>query len=150
MKKLSVELKVVGIVHSPYKTTTDAPHQGGDAISEIEISEEYVDGLRDIDGFSHLHVFYWLHKSTGFSLSVKTAWDTMPHGLFTTRSPHRPNPIGHSIVELAERKGNTLKIKGLDAIDGTPVIDIKPYVKKLDLKKDAISGWTEHTGLERD
>ena len=150
MKKLSVELNIVGIVRSPYKTTSDAPSQGGDVVSEIEISEKYVDGLKDIEGFSHLHVFYWLHESKGCSLMVTTQWDTKPHGLFTTRSPHRPNPIGHSIVELVERKENVLVVKGLDAVDGTPVIDIKPYVKKLDFKEDAVSGWAEHTGLEKD
>ena len=150
MKKLTVDLKIIGVVRSPWKTTIDAPFQGNNIVSEIEIFEKYSSGLKDIEGFSHLHIFYWLHQSEGYSLNVNTPWDTKPHGLFTTRSPHRPNPMGHSIVELAERKGNTLKIKGLDAIDGTPVIDIKPYVKKLDLKKDAISGWTEHTGLERD
>jgi len=128
MKKLTVDLKIIGVVHSPYKNTSEAPFQGEDTISEIEIFREYFDGLKDIDGFSHLHVFYWLHESQGFSLLVKTPWDTKPHGLFTTRSPHRPNPLGHAVVELVEQKGNILLVKGLDAIDDTPIIDIKPYV----------------------
>lgn len=147
---MSVDLKIIGIVHSPYKTTADAPFQGNDKISKIEISKEYEGGLKDIEGFTHLHVFYWLHKSKGFSLIVTTPWDTIPHGLFTTRSPHRPNPIGHAVVELVEQKDNILSVRGLDAIEGTPVIDIKPYIKKLDVKTDAISGWIEKTNLERD
>lgn len=150
MKKLSVDLKIIGVAHSSLKTTNDAPFQGDDTVSEIEIFEEYSDGLHDIESFSHLHIFYWLHQSEGYSLIVNTPWDIKPHGLFTTRSPHRPNQIGYSIVELINREENKLIVRGLDAIDGTPVIDIKPYVKKLDIKKDAISGWAEHTDLERD
>lgn len=147
---MSVDLKIIGVVHSPYKTTADAPFQGNDKISKIEISKEYEGGLKDIEGFTHLHVFYWLHKSKGFSLLVTTPWDTIFHGLFTTRSPHRPNPIGHAVVELVEQKDNILSVRGLDAIEGTPVMDIKPYIKKLDVKTDAISGWIEKTNLERD
>ncbi len=150
MTQMSVDLKIIGVVHSPYKTTADAPFQGNDKISKIEISKEYEGGLKDIEGFTHLHVFYWLHKSKGFSLLVITPWDTMSHGLFTTRSPHRPNPIGHAVVELVEQKDNILSVRGLDAIEGTPVMDIKPYIKKLDVKTDAISGWIEKTNLERD
>ncbi len=147
---MSVDLKIIGVVHSPYKTTADAPFQGNDKISKIEISKEYEGGLKDIGGFTHLHVFYWLHKSKGFSLLVTTPWDAISHGLFTTRSPHRPNPIGHAVVELIEQKDNILSVRGLDAIEGTPVMDIKPYIKKLDVKTDAISGWIEKTNLERD
>ena len=147
---MSVDLKIIGVVHSPYKTTADAPFQGNDKISKIEISKEYEGGLKDIEGFTHLHVFYWLHKSKGFSLLVTTPWDTISHGLFTTRSPHRPNPIGHAVVELVEQKDNILSVRGLDAIEGTPVMDIKPYIKKLDVKTDAVSGWIEKANLERD
>ena len=147
---MSVDLKIIGVIHSPYRTTADAPFQGNDKISKIEISKEYEGGLKDIEGFTHLHVFYWLHKSKGFSLIVTTPWDTISHGLFTTRSPHRPNPIGHAVVELVEQKDNILSVRGLDAIEGTPVMDIKPYIKKLDVKTDAISGWIEKTNLERD
>ena len=150
MTQISVDLKIIGVIHSPYKKTSDATFQGNDKISKIEISKKYEDGLKDIEGFTHLHVFYWLHKSKGFSLIVNTPWDTISHGLFTTRSSHRPNPIGHAVVELIEQKDNILSVRGLDAIDGTPVMDIKPYIKKLDAKTDAISGWIEKTNLERD
>ena len=147
MKKISVNLNVIGFVHSPYKKTTDVPFQGKNEISEIEFDRDYLEGLQDIEGFTHLHVLYWLHKSTDFSLLVKTPWDTIPHGVFTTRSPNRPNPIGHAIVELIDRKHNKIIVKGLDAIEGTPVIDIKPYVKRLDIKDNVFSGWLEQKDL---
>lgn len=150
MKKISVDLRIIGVVHSPYKTTKDVPRRCKKEISEIEIYEEYEQGLKDIEGFTHIHILYWLHKSTGYSLHVNTPWDDSPRGLFTTRSPHRPNPIGHTTVELVERKGNILKVKGLDAIDDTPVMDIKPYVKKFDMKTRAVSGWLEKTDLKGD
>ena len=139
-----MQLKPIGIIHSPYKTRADAPRQGGDKISEIEIHREYEDGLKDIEGFSHIHIIYWLHDSSGFSLSVTTPWDTTPHGLFATRSPNRPNPVGYSVIELLERNGNILKVRGLDATEGTPVIDIKPYVAKIDARPDSKGGWIEN------
>ena len=145
MKKIPVELNPIGIVHSPFQENTDVPRECKKKISEIEIYKEYKQGLKDMEGFTHIHVYYWLHKSKGYSLHVNTPWDDTPHGLFTTRSPHRPNPIGHTIVELVKQKDNILRVKGLDAIDRTPIIDIKPYVKKFDIKKNAVSGWIEKT-----
>jgi len=114
-------------------------------IAEIEVFEEYAGGLKDIDGFSHIVVLYWLHKSQGYSLLVVTPWDAKPHGFFTTRSPRRPNPIGLSVVELIERKGNILRVKGIDACDGTPLLDIKPYVPEFDEKemREVKIGWLE-------
>lgn len=143
MKKILVDLKIIGVVHSPFKTISDAPFQGKNEISEIKLDRDYLEGLQDIEGFTHLHILYWLHKSTDFSLLVKTPRDTIPHGVFSTRSPHRPNPIGHAVVEFVERKNNKIIVKGLDAIEGTSIIDIKPYVKSLDVKDDASSGWLE-------
>jgi len=143
MKEISSHLKVIGIIHSPYKTLQDAPFQGSEKISEIKIKKEYLYGLQDLEGFSHLHIFYWLHHSKGYHLIVQTPWDTTPHGLFATRSPHRPNPLGYAVVELIERKGSVLLVKGLDALDGTPIVDIKPYIKKRDAKPDSVSGWAE-------
>lgn len=149
MSKISTKLEIIGVVHSPYKTKSDAPRQGTEGVSIIEIADEYKSGLKDIEDFSHLHIIYWLHKSKGYDLIVHTPWDTIPHGLFTTRSPRRPNPIGHAVVELINRKENKLYVKGLDAIEGTAVIDIKPYVKKLDIRENANEGWIEKTGLNR-
>ncbi len=100
-------------------------------------------GLKDVEGFSHILILYWLHKATGYSLLVRTPWDAKPHGLFTTRSPRRPNPIGISVVELIERRGHILRIKGIDAIDGSPLIDIKPYVPEFNEKGAVKIGWLE-------
>lgn len=138
MKK---DVTFIGTIHSSYKTRADAPRQGNDEMCEIEIFKEYEQGLKDLEGFSHLHIFYWLHESKGFTLSVNTPWDDKPHGLFATRSPHRINPIAYAAVELVEKKQNILKVKGLDAIEGTPVLDIKPYIPKIDAKSEAQIGW---------
>lgn len=143
MKRISVDLNIIGVVHSPYKTTKDVPFKCKKKISEIEIYKEYEQGLKDIEGFTHVHVFYWLHKSRDYSLNVITPWDNTEHGLFATRSPNRPNPLGYTIVKIVEKKGNILRVRGLDAIDGSPVIDIKPYVKKFDIREHAVSGWLE-------
>jgi len=141
MKKENI--KTIGRIRSVYKTREDAPSQGKDEVSEIVIFDEYTNGLKDIETFSHLHIFYLLHKSEGFSMLVTTPWDTEEHGLFTTRSPHRPTPLGYAVVELIEREDNVLKVKGLDAIDDTPVLDIKPYISGIDAKPFANNGWFE-------
>jgi tRNA-Thr(GGU) m(6)t(6)A37 methyltransferase TsaA len=140
---MKLELEPIGIVHSPYKNRYEVPPQGGEEVSEIVVFDEYEGGLKDIEGFSHLHILYYLHKSRGYSLSVKTPWDSEPHGLFATRSPHRPNPIGYSVVELIKREGKTLRVKGLDAIDGTLILDVKPYIPRIDSKPKAKGGWLE-------
>ncbi len=150
LEKITVNLNIIGIIHSPYKLPSEVPFGKKDHISEIELDKELVEGLTDIEGFSHLHVFYRLHKSEGYSLIVQPPWDTKSHGLFATRSPHRPNPIGYSVVELVEKKDNILRVKGLDAIEGTPVLDVKPYIQKIDCKSQAVSGWIENIDLERD
>ena len=144
MKKITIDLKIIGTVHSQYKNPSDVPIGKKEHISMIEIDKKLIDGLVDIDGFTHLHIFYWLHKTNSYSLTANPPMDIKPHGLFATRSPHRPNPIAHSVVELIKRKNNILYVKGLDAIEGTPVFDIKPYIKKNDCKKDSKSGWLEN------
>lgn len=131
----------IGIVHSPYTETDQAPHQNGDSLSEIEIYQQFSEGLQDIDGFSHLIVLYWLHQATGYRLLVKTPWDEKQHGLFSTRTPNRVNPLALSVVTLMARTDNVLQVKGLDAIDRTPVVDIKPYIPGIDAHPNARSGW---------
>jgi len=140
-KKISI--KAIGLIHSQIKSRSDAPRQGVNIVSKIEIFEKYNEGLKDIEGFSHLHIFYWFHKSTAFNLLVKTPWDEELHGVFCTRSPNHPNPLAYAVVELIKRENNFLTVKGLDAIDGTPVLDIKPYIKEIDCKPEAFSGWAE-------
>jgi formylmethanofuran dehydrogenase subunit E len=149
MKDLAIDLKIIGVVNASYHSPRDAPFQGGEEILEIIIDNEFEQGLTDIEGFSHLHIFYWLHQSKGFSLMVQTPWDSTPHGVFTTRSPHRPNPIAHAVVQLVERKKNILRVKGLDAINGTPIFDIKPYITNLDMHQKTLEGWITKSGLKR-
>ncbi len=143
-KQYGLELKPIGIIHSPYQSG-QAPYQGHGQkeICQVELFEEFEEGLKDIEGFSHIILIYWFHQSHGYHLLVKTPWDAKPHGLFTTRSPHRPCPLGLSVVELVAREKNILKVKGLDAIDSTPLLDIKPYVPSIDEKNNAKAGWLE-------
>lgn len=151
-KKQSLELKPIGVIHSSYKDRGKAPFQGyrSKRISRIEVFKEFEEGLQDVEGFSHIIVIYWFHKSQGYHLLVKTPWDDSPHGLFTTRSPHRPCPLALTVVELVARENNILKVKGLDAIDGSPLLDIKPYIAAIDEGSVVKSGWLEgKLGKER-
>jgi len=140
-----LELKPIGVIHSPYKSGRKAPHQGcgREEICQVEVFKKFEEGLTDIERFSHIIIIYWLHKSRGYSLTVIPSWDTKLHGLFTTRSPHRPNPLGLCVVELVAREKNILKVKGLDALDGTPLLDIKPYIPSIDEKNNVKAGWFE-------
>jgi tRNA-Thr(GGU) m(6)t(6)A37 methyltransferase TsaA len=151
-KRQKLELKPIGIIHSPYKNTWESPYHGykSEEISQIEIFKEFEEGLTDIEGFSHIIVIYWFHKSEGYHLLVKTPWDDIPHGLFATRSPHRPCPLGLTVVDLVARDKNILKVKGLDAIDGTPLLDIKQYIPGIDERSVVKLGWLEgKLGKER-
>jgi len=144
-KRRSLELQPIGIIHSPYKNRGEAPYQGykSEKISQIEVFKEFEEGLKDIEGFSHIIVIFWFHKSQGYHLLTKTPWDDSLHGLFATRSPHRPCPLGLTVVELVAREKNILKVKGLDAIDGTPLLDIKPYIPGVDERSVIKLGWLE-------
>ena len=150
------KLKPIGIIHTPYKKDGDAPHQAYKSkdVGEIEVFKEYEEGLKDVEGFSHLIILYEFHKSVKHSvkkehflnsrgLLVKPYLDDTSRGLFATRSPNRPNPIGLTIVELLKREGNILKVKDIDMLDGTPILDIKPYVPRFDQKSNVKIGWLE-------
>jgi len=144
-----MELKPIGIIYSPYKDRKQSPPQGREEICWIEVFEQYAEGLRDIEGFSHLILLYWLHQGKDYCLLVKTPWSPEPHGLFSTRSPDRPNALGFSVVELIERKGHKLKVKGLDALEGTPLLDIKPYLPEIDSKTNVRVGWVRETDFSK-
>jgi tRNA-Thr(GGU) m(6)t(6)A37 methyltransferase TsaA len=144
-----MELNPIGVIHSPYKDRKQCPPQGREEICEIEIFDQYTEGLKDIDGFSHLILLYWLHSAKAYSLLVKTPWNSELHGLFATRSPNRPNPIGFSVVELIKINGNRLKVKGLDALEGTPLLDIKPYLPEIDAKSNVRIGWVKDTDFSK-
>jgi tRNA-Thr(GGU) m(6)t(6)A37 methyltransferase TsaA len=140
-----IKLKQIGVIHSPYKEIGECPNQAykSKEMAEIEVFAEYKDGLADIDGFSHIIILYLFHQSKGYSVKVRPFYDSRMRGLFATRAPRRPNPIGISVVRLIERKGNVLKVKGIDVINGTPLIDIKPYIPEFDQKESVKIGWLE-------
>lgn len=126
--------RAIGSVTSPYKETRDVPRGLGarhDAEGILEILPEFEPGLTDIEGFSHLFVLWTFDRSTGFDLLGMPPSDNRPHGVFATRSPRRPNPIGLTVVELLRRDGPSLHVRGIDMLDGTPILDIKPYLSSV-------------------
>ena len=128
----------IGHVRSPYSETAQVPKGLGakhDAEGELEILPEFEAGLTDIDGFSHLIVIWVFDRSDGFELYGKTPIDDKPHGVFATRSPRRPNPIALTVVELLGREGSRLRVRGVDMLDGTPILDIKPYLSSIPEEK---------------
>ncbi len=151
-----MELKPIGIIHTPYGTLEDAPFQGRSSSEtcKIEIFKEYEAGLKDVDRCTHLILLYWLDRADDRVLQTRTPHDADIHGVFATRSPARPNPIGFHVTELIDRKENVLRIKGVDALDGTPLIDIKPYSSVIDAICDASIGWfptkTQTNGYRKD
>jgi len=138
-------IEPIGIVHSPYKTRDDVPccqKDRLDGIGLIELFPSFQQGLDSIDGFSHIIVLFRFHLTDESPMMVIPYLDTIKRGVFATRSPARPNHIGLDIVELVKREKNVLTIKGLDMVDGTPIIDIKPYVY-YDQRRDVKVGWLE-------
>ena len=124
----------IGFVNSPYKTTEEVPKGLGakhDASGVLKIAPEFETGLTDIEGFSHLFVIWAFDRSEGFALLGTPPSDNRPHGVFATRSPRRPNPIGLTVVELVRREGTELHVRGVDMLDGTPILDIKPYLSSI-------------------
>lgn len=143
------ELKPIGIIHSPFKTLDGMPIQptgAADVKGHVEVFEAYQAGLKDLDGFSHIILLYQFHRSRGFDLTVVPFMDSAPRGLFATRAPKRPNPIGLSVVQLNRIEGGLLHIQKVDILDGTPLLDIKPYVPEFDAPAGVRSGWLETAG----
>jgi len=146
---MEIKLKPIGIIHSPFKKIEDiqtekfAKPDGFDSVEgELEIFKDYEAGLKDTEGFSHLIILFAFHESEGYRLHTKPFLDTTLRGLFSTRSPHRPNPIGMTVVNVIERKGNIFRVRGIDMIQGTPILDIKPYTPR-DQKSRIKIGWLE-------
>lgn len=139
-----MNIKPIGIIHSPFKSKQETPIQPfrSKASGEIEVFREYERGLDDIESFSHLVLIYKFHRSRGFSLKVKPVMDDRLRGLFATRAPRRPNQIGLSVVKLIRRRGNILFVNGIDVIDGTPLLDIKPYVPEFNSGEEVRTCWT--------
>ena len=137
----------IGIIHTAFKQCADTPAQGclaKDARGTVEVFPQYTGGLSDIEGFSHLVLLYHFHQAEGFELRAKPLLDETRRGVFATRYYRRPNPIGMSIVELISVSGNSLEVGWVDMLDGTPLLDIKPYVSRFDARKEVKDGWFTH------
>ena len=141
---MSIKYIPIGTIHTPFKTTEGMPIQSGGAIGIkgiIKLRKKYIKGLLDLEGFSHIYLIYHFHKSKGFELQVRPFLDDRLHGVFSTRAPKRPNPIGISVVKLITVKDNILEIENVDIIDGTPLLDIKPYISGFDIHNIEKRGW---------
>lgn len=130
----AVTFRPIGYVRSPFRETQEIPKGLGaehTAEGTIEIVPEMAAGLQDVEGFSHLYVLWLFHRAGDYDLVARPPTDDRPHGVFATRSPRRPNPIGLSVVELLGRDGARLRVRGVDMLDGTPVLDLKPYLSSI-------------------
>ena len=144
--KTKITYKPIGIIHSPFKEPKGTPIQPYTAKGIrgiVEIFPEYIKGLKDIEGFSHIILLYHFHLAKDYSLDVKPFMDSKLHGLFATRAPARPNPIGLSVVRLIKVKENKIYIKDVDIIEGTPLLDVKPFVEEFDQPGILKRGWLE-------
>jgi tRNA-Thr(GGU) m(6)t(6)A37 methyltransferase TsaA len=140
----------IGYAKTPFKQIENVPVQGAGIsqdIAELIIDEEYARGLDDLEGFSHIYVVFHIHKATGYKLKVTPFLDNQPRGIFATRSPKRPNAIGLSIVEIVRIEANRIVVRGVDLLDATPILDIKPYIQSFDNIKQTKDGWYEQ-GLD--
>ncbi len=139
-----IEMRPIGVVRSPHQTTSDIPKgpcARHPAEGTLELRPELEAGLQDIEGFSHLFVVWVFHRASGFDLVAKVPLDGQtPHGVFASRAPRRPNPIGLTVVELLGRDGSRLRVRGLDMLDGTPILDVKPYLSSVPAE-DLRRGW---------
>ena len=143
---MSLSIIPIGTIHSPFLSLEGMPIQPSgatDVEGSVILDPSYEEGLEDLDGFSHIILIYHFHKSKGYNLRVTPFLDKTKRGLFSTRAPRRPNPLGLSIVRLVSREKNRIVIKDVDILDNTPLIDIKPYVPRFDVKQDTRSGWLE-------
>ncbi len=143
---MKIEFQPIGLIHTPFKRLEGMPIQPAGARGvkgSVEIFCDYGDGLKDLEGFSHIILLYVFHQSNGYNLTVVPYMDTQPRGLFATRAPKRPNPIGLSVVQLDKIEGNTLHVQYIDILDGTPLLDIKPFVPDFDTYEDTRLGWLE-------
>jgi tRNA-Thr(GGU) m(6)t(6)A37 methyltransferase TsaA len=134
MDQQSYSMSPVATVRTPFTTTSEIPHGLGarhDAVGRIEVRDELEAGLTDIDGFSHLYIIWVFDRSPDAELVGTPPCDNRPHGVFASRSPRRPNPIGLTVVRLERREGTVLHVRGVDMLDGTPILDIKPYLSNV-------------------
>ena len=143
---MEISYRPIGVIHSPFTDVKQMPIQPtgeASAPGTGEVFAEFAEGLRDLEGFSHVILVYHLHELHGIDLTVTPFLGSEPHGVFATRAPTRPNPIGISIVKLLKIDGNLLHFGNLDILEGTPLLDIKPYVRDFDAPVNARAGWLE-------
>lgn len=141
----------IGFVSSPYKEGSAIPRGLGakhEADGVLTVLPEFEQGLKDIEGFSHLIILWEFDRSEGFELLGQPPFDTPPHGVFATRSPYRPNPIGLTVVQLLRREGTSLHVHGVDMLDGTPILDIKPYLSSIP-QEELRRGWLAEAEAKR-
>jgi tRNA-Thr(GGU) m(6)t(6)A37 methyltransferase TsaA len=146
---MKMQFRPIGVIHSPFTELQGMPIQPPGAAGvrgTVEVFEEFRPGLKDLDGFSHIILLYHFHLSRDFSLRVVPFLDTRERGLFATRAPKRPNPIGLSVVRLRRIEGGVLHVENVDILDGTPLLDVKPYVPEFDTPADVRTGWLAETG----
>jgi tRNA (adenine37-N6)-methyltransferase len=144
-------MKSIGIIHTPFDTLEDMPIQpkgAAEVTGTIELEEQYLDGLADLSGFSHIYLLYRFHMAKRTALTVIPFMDTTPRGVFATRSPLRPNHIGLSIVRLLDVERNIITVGGIDILNGTPLLDVKPYIAAFDAVQQSSSGWMTGSGEE--
>lgn len=143
----NIILQPIGIIHSEFKNLENMPIQPtGNNVSEgrLELDYKYIEGLKDLGEFSHIMVIYHFHKAEQVKLTVKPFLDNVTHGVFATRTPVRPNHIGISVLEISKISKNNIFVKNIDVLDGTPILDIKPFVPQFDIPKSDIRiGWLE-------
>lgn len=138
----------IGMIHSPFPDVRGMPIQAAfaqDVVGTVVLDENYVHGLEGLEGFSHVILIYHFHLSEGYQLQVRPFLAEELHGVFATRAPRRPNAIGISVARLDRVEGTTLYVSGLDIVDGTPVLDIKPYVPQFDDRSDVCIGWLQES-----
>lgn len=148
---MNVRYKPIGVIHSPFKDTDGMPIQPAgakDIKGTVEVKQKYIDGLKDIEGFSKIILIYHFHLSKEYSLHVKPFLDDELHGVFATRAPRRPNSIGISVVSLEKVEGPILHIREVDIVDGTPLLDIKPYIPEFDIRKVERIGWLSKKAIK--
>ncbi|KXH76382.1 MAG: hypothetical protein AM326_07125 [Candidatus Thorarchaeota archaeon SMTZ-45] len=151
-KPQEFKIQSIGTIRTPFKSSKATPIQSSksDALGYVEVFEEFRDGLKSLDGFSHIILLYWFHKAKAPKMQMKPYLDTDSHGIFAIRAPSRPNPIGISIVKLVSIEGTRLYIKGVDMLDETPLLDIKPFVPEFDNRPLATSGWLGMSPIRKD
>ncbi len=146
---MRIQFDPIGIIHSPYKELKGMPIQPKGAVGikgRVEVFEHFREGLDDLEGFSHIYLLYHFHLSRGVDLRVIPFMDSEQRGLFSTRAPKRPNPIGLSIVQLDRIENGVLYIQNVDILDGTPLLDIKPFAPQFDAQEHVRTGWLEKAG----